>query len=232
MNKRTDPNDFVPPFIGKTSSFRAIMYLLWNVVKHVGKNIEKHEAGNVNEGYSSEKKDAKVIFEEMDGVWLSMQGKNHKKEKNQELKVATIYEGWDAVTGKKLIGKQVVAGMEPSGKFKRMKDNAISRTYNTDEIEYRILNGDGGSWITDEADGTTFQLDRFHVLKDIRAKIKDKRAAKDISALYKSAEPDKMIRMQTVSIRMMILIRQLKTQESCISILKIIMPDFCHTKSG
>ena len=32
-------------------------------------------------------------------------------------------------------GKQIVGGMEPAGKFKKKKDNAINRAYNIDEIE-------------------------------------------------------------------------------------------------
>ena len=36
-----------------------------------------------------------MLFEEMDGVWLHMQGSNHKKMKKQELKVFIMYEGWD-----------------------------------------------------------------------------------------------------------------------------------------
>ena len=34
-----------------------------------------------------------VLFEEMDGVWLHMQDKKHKKRKKQEMKVFTMYEG-------------------------------------------------------------------------------------------------------------------------------------------
>ena len=36
-----------------------------------------------------------VLFEEMDGIWLHMQSGNHKKMKKQEMKVFTMYEGWD-----------------------------------------------------------------------------------------------------------------------------------------
>ncbi len=40
---------------------------------------------------------------------------------------------------------------------------AIAGVYNTDEIEYRLLNGDGASWIKDgAADGAHYQLDQFH----------------------------------------------------------------------
>ena len=36
-----------------------------------------------------------VLFEEMDGVWLNIQDEHHKKMKKQEMKVFTMYEGWD-----------------------------------------------------------------------------------------------------------------------------------------
>lgn len=34
-----------------------------------------------------------VLFEEIDGVWLSMQDSAHKKMKKQEMKIFTMYEG-------------------------------------------------------------------------------------------------------------------------------------------
>ena len=59
-----------------------------------------------------------VLFEEMDGVWLHMQDSNHKKIKKQEMKVFTMYEGWDAEKEKQnrstLVGKTMLAGMESS----------------------------------------------------------------------------------------------------------------------
>jgi len=36
-----------------------------------------------------------VLFEEMDGVWLRMQGKDHIRMKKQEMKVSVMYEGWE-----------------------------------------------------------------------------------------------------------------------------------------
>ena len=58
-----------------------------------------------------------VLFEEMDGVWLHMQDSNHKKMKKQELKVFTMYEGWDEEKEKEkrstLVEKTMLAGMEP-----------------------------------------------------------------------------------------------------------------------
>lgn len=65
--------------------------------------------------------DPPVLFEEMDGVWLHMQDKNHKKMKKQEMKVFTMYEGWDAEKEKQnrstLVEKTMLAGMEISSEF-------------------------------------------------------------------------------------------------------------------
>lgn len=57
-----------------------------------------------------------VLFEEMDGVWLNMQDEHHRKMKKQEMKVFTMYEGWNAEKEKSgrstLVEKVMLAGME------------------------------------------------------------------------------------------------------------------------
>ena len=72
-----------------------------------------------------------VLFEEMDGVWLHMQDSNHKKMKKQELKVFTMYEGWDEEKEKEkrstLVEKTMLAGMEPSQKFHEKREALIER---------------------------------------------------------------------------------------------------------
>ena len=71
--------------------------------------------------------------------------------KKQELKVFTMYEGWDEEKEKEkkstLVEKTMLAGMEPSQKFHEKREAMIERKYNVDEIQQRILNGDGGGWI-------------------------------------------------------------------------------------
>lgn len=184
--------------INKTTGTNVSHTAIWNIVSNIGSDISKSEEVQTSEEYDENKKDVKVLFEEMDGVWLSMQDKNHKKTKKQELKVATIYEGWDAETGKHLVGKTLVAGMEPAAEFIRKKENAINKAYNIDEIEYRILNGDGGKWIKDDADNVIFQLDRFHIMQEINRKIEDKRAAKRIKTLFRQEKIDEMLEYITI----------------------------------
>ena len=130
-----------------------------------------------------------MLFEEMDGVWLHMQDKKHKKRKKQEMKVFTMYEGWDA--GKKnrstLVGKTMLAGMEKSREFHEKREALIRKKYNADEIEQRILNGDGGSWIKEPYDpDVIFQLDRYHIYQEILRKLSDKRAQNEARELFES----------------------------------------------
>ena len=71
----------------------------WNLMQQLGERISEEERYAVKEmdaGQSRGEREVPVLFEEMDGVWLRMQDKRHKKMKKQEMKVFTMYEGWDA----------------------------------------------------------------------------------------------------------------------------------------
>jgi hypothetical protein len=50
--------------------------------------------------------------------------------------------------------------MKPE-EFKTLRDTAVAEKYNVDEIQYRILNGDGAAWIRNGHDLETdiFRLD-------------------------------------------------------------------------
>lgn len=174
---------------------------VWNMMQRLGERISKEEDHAVKQmeaDQSEGTKEIPVLFEEMDGVWLHMQDKNHKKMKKQEMKVFTMYEGWDEEKEKQnrstLVGKTMLAGMEKSGDFHEKREACIRKKYNADEIVQRILNGDGGSWIKDSYDpDTIFQLDRYHIYKEILRKIKDKKAQQDIRALLEEEKIDEML---------------------------------------
>lgn len=75
----------------------------WNLVQKLGERIseeEEHCVKQMEADQSEGTEGVPVLFEEMDGVWLSMQDRAHKKMKKQEMKVFTMYEGWDAETYK------------------------------------------------------------------------------------------------------------------------------------
>lgn len=172
----------------------------WKLVQKLGERVSGEEellVKRMNADESEGSREIKVLFEEMDGVWLRLQGKDHKSIPKQEMKVSTIYEGWEKEdkTGSRLCGKKVIAGMEKSSEFHEKREAQIRSIYNADEIEYRILNGDGGSWIKDPYDpDTVFQLDRFHIRQEIKRKLnQDKEAAKAVEGLFEAEKMDEML---------------------------------------
>lgn len=189
--------DAISSTCGQTISAGGV----WNVMQRLGERIseeEEHAVKQMNAGQSEGTKEIPVLFEEMDGVWLHMQGKDHKKMKKQEMKVFTMYEGWDAEKERQkrstLVGKTVLAGMEKSNEFHEKREACIRKKYNADEIGQRILNGDGGGWIKEPYDPEViFQLDRYHVYKEIMRKISDKKAQEEIRRLFDEEKPEEML---------------------------------------
>ena len=162
----------------------------WNLVQKLGEKIcaeEKELINKMNAGEIDGEEVTPILFEEMDGVFISMQGKARLgKKRSREMKVAVAYKGWekDGKANTKLVGKIMTAGMENANEFLAIREAMLQKKYNTDEIEIRILNGDGGSWIKDPYEPeTVFQLDRFHIYQAILRKIPDKKAQKAIREL-------------------------------------------------
>ena len=195
-----NPYRVTAEIISSTSGQRISHGGAWKLVQKLGERVTEEEELQVKQMHADEAegtREIRVLFEEMDGVWLRLQGKDHKSISKQEMKVATIYEGWekDDRTGSRLCGKRVIAGMEKSSEFHEKREAQIRSIYNADEIEYRILNGDGGSWIKDPYEPeTVFQLDRFHIRQEIKRKLnKDKESAKAVEGLFEAEKMDEML---------------------------------------
>ena len=149
---------------------------VWNVVQKLGKKIEEQENKyielNKDVNFHGER-ETKVLIEEADGVIVKKQKRCKGKGKNFEIKLALFHEGWKQ-TGKnrfELAEKNVVCGIESGKAFAERKEAMISKIYNTDEIEMRIFNSDGGIWIKtlyEKDDTVCHQLDPFHVNKAIK----------------------------------------------------------------
>lgn len=172
----------------------------WKLVQKLRERVSEEkelQVKQMNADETSGTREIKVLFEEMDGVWLRLQGKDHKSIAKQEMKVATIYEGWEKEDrrGSLLCGKKVIAGMEKSNKFHEKREAQIRSIYNADEIGYRILNGDGGSWIKDPYEPETiFQLDRFHIRQEIKRKLnRDVEVMKTVEELFETEKVDEML---------------------------------------
>ncbi|WP_396276491.1 ISLre2 family transposase [Haloimpatiens lingqiaonensis] len=162
---------------------------VWNVVQKLGSKLEEKEERKIilnKKGKLNGSKEVKVLFQEMDGIWLSIQGKDKpkgKKSKKKELKLGISYEGWKKRNGSKdayvVENKIAWASFDNSKKFKELSDASIAEIYNIDEIDTRILNGDGASWIKQSLgeEGVYFQLDPFHRSQAIIRAIQDKKEA-------------------------------------------------------
>ena len=172
---------------------------VWNLVQKLGERIseeEPHAVKQMEAGQARGKEMLPVLFEEMDGVWLSMQDKRHKKMKKQEMKVFTMYEGWDAKSKghSRLINKTMLAGMEKSDEFHAKREAMIENKYAVDEIGQRILNGDRGTWIKEPYDPETiFQLDCYHIYQEILRRISDKKVQKEIRELFDGEKINEML---------------------------------------
>lgn len=165
----------------------------WNVVQALGEKIAEKE----EKAEACGEKEVKVLFEEADGVWLNMQGKDRPKEgKKVEMKVAMTYEGWRTVgkDRRELVNKLICVGFERAEDFREKKEKMIASEYNVDEIEMRILNGDGASWIKNGIDDTIhYQLDSFHKYQAIIRSVKNKEQQETLRGLLKENKIDTAI---------------------------------------
>ena len=186
----------VSEMTGQTISAMGV----WNVIQALGEKVCEDEKGLVKDhkaGKVHGKKEVPVLFEEADGVYVKLQGKDRKRngQDKAEIKVAIAYDGWKK-TGKDrytLPEKVVVAGFAKAKEFHAYREAAIAEKYNLDEVTQRILNADGASWIKKVKDKSTcFQLDPFHRNKAVREKIHDKKAVREIMELLEAEKIEKL----------------------------------------
>ena len=159
----------------------------WNVIQSLGEKVcedEKRLVEAHKEGLIQGENITPVLFEEMDGVVLSMQRTGTKGKKvKKEMKVSLAYEGWEEIGKDRfgLVGKVITAGFSDSKEFQACREAAIASEYNLDETHLRFLNGDSAPWIRNTVDkDTVFQLDPYHKNQKIKARIPYKKAVSDI----------------------------------------------------
>ena len=169
----------------------------WNIIQNLGEKIEEKEKREIQLNKQEKlkgKKETKILFEEMDGLWINMQGKDRtsKKKGKKELKLGIFYEGCEKIHEKKdryvVKNKKAYASFGSSREFGNIREAKIAKEYNIDEIETKIVNGDGAKWIkqTVREDNSHFQLDPFHrnqaILRNVEDKTKAKKIIKKLSA--------------------------------------------------
>ena len=168
----------------------------WNVVQKFGEKLEEEEAALIRD-YEKDAieggKEVPVLFEEADGIFLHLQGKDRPKHMSgKEIKVSTCYEGWNEQG--ELVGKVMSAGFEDGKQFQKLREATIKKKYNTEEVKLRVLNGDGAAWVKNcEDPDTVFQLDGFHVYQKIRKCIREKEMQSRLNALYETCQTEELL---------------------------------------
>lgn len=175
---------------------------VWNVIQALGEKVCEEEAALTEEykkGRVKGEKEVPVLFEEADGVYIKLQGKDRRKEKQDkaEIKIGIAYDGWRRTGSERyaLEDKVVVAGFSKAKEFQEYREAVIAQEFNLDEVSQRILNGDGASWIKKVKDKSTcFQLDPFHRNKAVKEKIHEDAARDAILELLREEEIEEVFR--------------------------------------
>lgn len=186
----------------ETISHQALDELVWKV----GKIIEEKENQEIKlhkeEKLIKGTKEIPALFEEADGIWFNLQGKDreeakekYKKEcekKNKEydenhkckteLKLHVTYEGWNKNSNRhELVNKSYIAGMMSADRLKKLRNARIYQKYNEETIKLRASNGDGARWINNIATADTIrQKDSFHIQQEIVRDIKDEKYREEL----------------------------------------------------
>ena len=181
-----------------TLSFEAIRTLVVKVGdKITRKEKEERKLLDKNQLVAG-LKEITALFEETDGIWINLQGKDREKrlekqkekcekenkEFNEKMKVKTelklhvMYEGWRKDDPRHtLVNKQYIAGIMKPNEIKKLRDARVYQQYNEKSIKMRVTNGDGAKWTKGiTATGGFYQKDQFHIMQEI---------VRDISKEYK-----------------------------------------------
>ena len=172
----------------------------WKVTQLLGERANRREREDAARAGASQglgQAETPVLFEEQDGIWLNLQGKDRKKHgAASEMKSAIAYAGAVKTGARRynLTGKVACANFESIDGFVRRKEGVIASYYNVDEIQHRIVNGDGANWIKRSVidENATYQLDTFHRNRAIFEHVSDPEARKNIFRLLYSKQIDLM----------------------------------------
>lgn len=170
-----------------------------NYVSNIGELLENAEMERVQKYFNDEldgKKQAEIVFEEKDGLFISIQGEKHKK----EIKLAKVYEGWqlESVGSKryKTINPLYFAGYHKTEEFDAIINSEIAQIYDMDYLKTKILNGDGADWISNEIEmdaSVQYQLDLFHIYQKATRKISNLDDREKIKKLIKDKKFSQLV---------------------------------------
>lgn len=180
---------------------------VWRIVQSAG-SWEQNRVDGLAEAAKAESGagtyETAVLYEEMDGVYLALQGKDRKEYgPSKEMKVSIAYSGvYEDASGRRTLANKVsYASMEQAGNFRRHAEGVVADFYAVDTVKRRIFNSDGGTWLQrNMVQGCTYQLDPFHRNKAVRTYVNDPNLQKTILGLLHARKPKDALAVVEASI--------------------------------
>lgn len=178
----------------------------WAITQETGNRVRAWEetlAAQARQDKGTGELESKILYEEADGIWLKLQGKDRKAYgASKEMKAAIAYSGVkENGERRRLADKVACAGFEGVEDFIRRKEGVIASVYRVDEIDLRILNGDGAKWISAHKDAAAiYQLDPFHRNKAIREYVDDPELQDLMIDLLYAKDIDKLLAVIEASV--------------------------------
>ncbi len=189
--------------ITETTGLSISAQCVWNIIQKLGeqrgRQISRHaELARLGRGVGCV--ESKILYEENDGIWLKLQGKDRKANgPSREMKIGIAYDGatWQRCKdGKKrctLDCKVAHASFETAKEFRMNKEGVISSRFDSRKIDLRIINGDGANWTKKKGKKCICVLDRFHRNKRMIECIKDKQFLETARELLYSNRIDDLL---------------------------------------
>ncbi len=115
-----------------------------------------------------EKRKAKVLFVEADGLYTKLQ---RRKRRGMEHAMAAVHEGWVKVGKRVQLKDKQYYLHQGDGDFWEGFGDFLAERYEIDEDTWLVVNGDGAPWIG-ECESyfhkCIYTLDRYHVARDLQ----------------------------------------------------------------
>ena len=145
-----------------------------------------------------------VLYEEMDGVYLDLQGKDRLEYgPSKEMKVSIAYSGvYEDASGRRTLANKVsFASFEEAKLFRSHTEGVVADFYAISSVKRRVFNSDGGLWLQrNMVPGCTYQLDPFHRNKAVRTYLNDSELQKLVLKLLHERKPKEAIAVVEASI--------------------------------
>lgn len=180
---------------------------VWRIVQEMGHwalNRVDDLAAAAEAGHGAGVYETPVLYEEMDGVYLALQGKDREEYgSSKEMKVSIAYSGVYAdASGRRVLANKVsFANFESANRFRSHAEGVVADFYAVDAVKRRVFNSDGGLWLQREmVPGCTYQLDQFHRNKAVRTNLNDRDLQKIVLKLLKQKHVQKALDVIEASI--------------------------------